>query len=116
MRFWAAALLWLPASMVVLSVARGFSVAPGGLAMTLASLAGLASCGLPLAFACRRIHRTGARGAAWGSFAVLAPATVLMILIAGLLGPWAVIVAAMIGSAPAWIVYALTRPFARSTR
>ena len=51
------------------------------------SLLTVAPAGLPLALACRRLHRKGYRVIAWAAMAVLAVVTVAATLVAGLLGP-----------------------------
>ena len=68
--FWALALLWLPAGVVVQALVRflpetGTQVGPGLSAAMLPMLAGslvlVAPCGLPLALGCRRVWRLGNR-------------------------------------------------------
>lgn len=113
-RFWGLSLLWLPAGIVVVSLARGVTppITPETLFMlpvALLSLAVTAPCGLPLALACRAIWRTGSPRAARTTFAVLAPMTAVAALFAGLLGPIAIAVYAGVLSVPAWIVYAVRR-------
>ena len=113
-RFWGLSLLWLPAGIVVVSLARGVAppITPETLfmlPMALLSLALTAPCGLPLALACRRIWRTGSPRAAWTSFAILASLTSVAALFAGLLGPIAIAIYAAALSVPAWIVYAIRR-------
>ena len=79
--FYAAALLWLPAGVVATAVVRfgPTAVAPGewptAIAMAASSLIVAAVCGLPLAFACRRLGRMGHPRAAWIGGAVLGAAT-----------------------------------------
>ena len=113
-KFWLLALAWLPAGIVVVSLARGVAppITPEALFMlpvALLSLAVTAPCGLPLALAFRRIWRTGSTRAAWTSFAILAPLTSFAALFAGLLGPVAIAIYAVVLSVPAWIVYAVVR-------
>ena len=75
--FYAAALLWLPAGLVVTAAAR---LGPSSLAVMAAAawlaLIVAALCGLPLAFACRRLGRLGHGRAAWIAGVVLGAATV----------------------------------------
>ena len=59
----------------------------------------VAPAGLPLA--CRRLHRKGYRVIAWAAMAVLAVATVAATLVAGLLGPAAIVIYALVLSLPA---------------
>ena len=68
------------------------------------SLIVIAPCGLPLAFACRRLRRLGYPAAAWAAMAVLGSATVGASLFAGLLGPVAIAVYAVVLSLPVWLV------------
>ena len=69
----------------------------------LASLVLVAPCGLPLAFACRRLWLFGHREAAWATMVGLGILTVWATLLAGLLGPIAIAVYAIILSLPVWI-------------
>ena len=113
-KFWLLSLAWLPAGVVVVSLARGVAppITPETLFMlpvALLSLAATAPCGLPLALAFRQIWRTGSTRAAWTSFAILAPLTSFATLFAGLLGPIAIAIYAIALSVPAWIVYAVVR-------
>ena len=113
-RFWALALLWLPTGVVATAVVR-FG-ADGGMAaepamwlatvpMMVGSLVPVAPCGLPLALGCRRLWRLGYRRGAWtagiGLGAVMVPAS----LVAGLLGPVAVALYAVVLSVPVWIAW-----------
>ena len=68
------------------------------------SLIVIAPCGLPFALACRRLWRLGYPAAAWAAIAVLRSATVGASLFAGLLGPVAIAVYAVVISLPVWIV------------
>lgn len=113
-RFWLLALLWLPAGLVLQAAVRfGGTVEPMMLPTLLAaagSLVLVAPCGLPLALACRRLWRLGYPRAAWGWGIGLGAVTVLATLVAGLLGPIAIIVYAVVLSLPVWIAaLALTR-------
>ena len=113
-KFWLLSLAWLPAGIVAVSLARGVAppLTPETLFMlpvALMSLAVTAPCGLPLALAFRGIWRTGATRPAWTTFAILAPITSFAALFAGLLGPVAIAIYAVVLSVPAWIVYAVVR-------
>lgn len=106
--FYAAALLWLPAGLVVSAAIRfgTASVAPdeGAAAlMALPSLIVAAVCGLPLALACRRLGRLGHARTAWIVGIVLGVATVAASLPAGLLGPPGIAIVAVVLSLPVWI-------------
>ena len=110
--FWPLALLWLPVG-VVTTTAFHFmlEMTPSEmfgmwLRMVLAaapSLVFVAPCGLPLALACRRLWWLGFRRAAWGVGSGLATVTVAASLLPGLLGPLAIVVAAVVLSLPVWI-------------
>ena len=101
--------LWLPAGIVVAAaVLRGNMPLMVDPQAWLALLV-VAPCGLPLAWACRRLLRIGYRVTAWAVFAVLAPFTAVASLFAGLLGPVAILAYALVLSAPAWIIYAFLR-------
>ncbi len=105
--FWPLALLWLPAGVVAQGVVR-FGPSAVGFADSGAFLAALGSldlaapCGLPLALGCRRLRRLGYRRGAWVAGIVLGALTVWATLVAGLLGPVAIIVSATVLSLPAW--------------
>ena len=60
----------------------------------------VAPCGLPLALACRRMWRLGYPLLAWTAGVVLGVVTVAASLVAGLLGPLAIAVYAVILSLP----------------
>ena len=116
--FWFWALAWLPAGVVVVSVARAglgsmplqpLSMMLMAAPMALLSLISIAPCGLPLALAWRQIERLGHPRAAWAAALVLAPLTAFASIFAGLLGPVAIAVYAAVLSVPAWIVYAVLR-------
>lgn len=100
-------LLWLPAGIAATALVRGmpWPVEP----YAWLSLVVTAPCGLPLALACRRLRRTGYPGTAWAAFAVLAPVTAVSSLFAGLLGPVAIAIYAMVISLPAWILSTFLR-------
>ena len=104
------ALLWLPAGTAAQAAVRfGASASafagPGEAMAALGSLAFLASCGLPLALGCRRLWCLRYRRAAWAAGIGLGVATVPATLFAGLLGPVAIAVWAMLLSLPAWIAW-----------
>ena len=107
--FYAAALLWLPAGVLVSAAIRfgPTAMAPGEGAtaalMALPSLIVTAVCGLPLAWACRRLGRLGHVRAAWIAGVVLGIATVAASLPAGLFGPPGIAVVAVVLSLPVWI-------------
>ena len=71
--------------------------------MAAPSLIVVAPCGLLLALACRRLWWLGFRRAAWGVGAALGTVTVAASLLLGLLGPLAIVVAAVVLSLPVWI-------------
>ncbi len=106
-RFWLLALLWLPAGLVLQAVFRFGGTAEPLMLQTLPAAAGslvlVAPCGLPLALACRRIWRLGYPRAAWAWGLGLGVVTVLATLVAGLLGPVAIVVYALVLSLPMWI-------------
>ena len=113
-RFWALALLWLPAGAAAMSVVRfgvdgGPAAEPGmGLAAVptmVGSLVPVAPCGLPLALGCRRLWRLGYRRAAWMAGIGLGAATAAASLVAGLLGPVAIALYAVVLSVPVWIAW-----------
>ena len=101
-------LVWLPAGVILTSVVR-FSeqlATPMGWLSLLAASASLivvAPCGMPLAFACRRLWRYGYPRVAWLAMAALGAITVAATLIAGLLGPIAIAIYASVLSAPVWL-------------
>ena len=109
--FWALALLWLPAGVVAQALVRfgaetGPHADPGLSAAMLPMLAGslvlVAPCGLPLALGCRRVWRLGyRRGAGW-AWIGLGAVTVAASVVAGLLGPVAIAVYAVVVSLPVW--------------
>ena len=118
--FWPLALLWLPAGIVAQAAARfgPDAVAAGRLGPWLAtmameglSLALFVPCGLPLALGCRRLWRLGYRRAAWAAGMGLGTATIAATLFAGLLGPAAIAVCAVLLSLPVWLAWRwLARP------
>ena len=105
--FYPLALLWLPAGVVASALVRGMGVPPEPQALL--SLVVVAPAGLPLGLACRRLHRKGFRITAWIAMAVLAAATVAATLVAGLLGPAAILIYALVLSLPAWLAALLLR-------
>ncbi len=109
MRFWLLAFLWLPAGVVAVTLARfgmayGFAIHPANLPMAAASLALVAPCGLPLALGCRTLWRLGHRRTAWSAGALLGFATTGSTIVAGLLGPVAIVLYTAFLSLPAWVM------------
>ena len=106
-RFWLLALLWLPAGLVLQAAVRFGGTAEPLMLPTLLAAAGslvlVVPCGLPLALACRRLRRLGYRRAAWGWGIGLGAVTVWATMLAGLLGPIAILVYALVLSVPVWI-------------
>lgn len=111
-RFWLAALLWVPIGVAATAVVRGFGLPLEPQAWL--SLLVTAPCGLPLAFAWSALRGLGYPGAAGAVCGVLAVATIVLSLFAGLLGPVAIAAHAIIASLPAWILYAILRLRARA--
>ena len=72
--------------------------------MMIQSLIPVAVCGLPLALACRRIWRMDFHRTAWSLGVGLGAVTTLATVLAGLLGPLAILIAALVLSLPAWVV------------
>ena len=113
--FFIVALLWLPVGLILSALLRGFGLDAGpgmwpGMALMMAgSLIVVAPAGLPLALACRKLRRLGFVRTTWAAAAVLAPATVTASLVAGLLGPLAIAVYAVILSLPVWIAVVVLR-------
>lgn len=110
--FLAGSLIWLPSGLVLTSIVRfpeQLASPMGWLSLlpALGSLIIVAPCGLPLALACRRLWRLGYREAAWAAMAVLGLVTVAATLVAGLLGPVAIAIYAVILSLPVWIAAAV---------
>ena len=113
-RFWALALSWLPAGVAVQALVRfgaasGPAVEPGmwlaTVPMMAASLIPLAPCGLPLALGCRRLWWLGYRRGAWLAGIGLGAITVAASVVAGLLGPIAIALYAVVLSAPVWLAW-----------
>ena len=112
--FWALALCWLPAGVFVQAAVRFVPQAGGApetgmlmmaAVMSVPSLVVLAPCGLPLALGCRRLWRLGRRRAAWWLGVSLGALTVAASVFAGLLGPVAIAVTALLASAPVWAAW-----------
>ena len=112
------ALLWLPAGVVAQAAVRfGPGSAVAGLATEVGSLVPFAPCGLPLAIGCRLLWGLGYRRSAWLAGAGLGAVTVAATLMAGLLGPVAIVVSAVVLSLPVWIAWFwLARPRMRGGR
>ena len=112
--FWALALLWLPAGLVAQALVRfgpetgpqaGAGLSAAMLPMLAGSLILVAPCGLPLALGCRRVWRLGyRRGAGW-AWIGLGAVTVAASVVAGLLGPVAIAVYAVVLSLPVWAAW-----------
>ena len=112
--FWALALLWLPAGVVAQALVRFLpetgpqadpGLSPAMLPMLAGSLALVAPCGLPLALGCRRVWRLGyRRGAGW-IWIALGAVTVAASVVAGLLGPAAIALYAVVLSLPVWAAW-----------
>lgn len=109
--FWALALCWLPAGVLVQAAARFVPQADGApeagmfmmaVVMSVSSLVVLAPCGLPLALGCRRLWRLGRRQTAWWLGVSFGALTVAASVFAGLLGPVAIAAFALLASAPVW--------------
>ena len=111
--FWPLALLWLPAGVVVQAAVRfgpGTDVTGNphmwpSLLMSAGSLASVVPCGLPLALGCRRLWRLGYRRGAWTAGVTFGAVTVMVTLLAGLLGPLAMAVCAVAVGLPVWIAW-----------
>ena len=108
------ALLWLPAGVAATAVVRfgadgGAAAEPAMWLATMPQMAGslvpVAPCGLPLALGCRRLWRLGYRRGAWTAGIGLGALTVAASLVAGLLGPVAIAVYAVVPSVPVWIAW-----------
>ena len=101
--FWPLALLWLPAGVFAQAALR---FGPGSMVSVMAAEAGsllpLAPCGLPLALGCRRLWRLGYRRGAWLAGIGLGAVTIAASAIAGLLGPVAIAVCAVVLGLPVW--------------
>ena len=113
-RFWALALLWLPAGVVAQAIVRfgadaGPPAEPGMWLATVPMMAGsllpVALCGLPLALGCRRLWWLGYRRGAWMAGIGLGAVTVAASVVAGLLGPIAIALYAVVLSVPVWVAW-----------
>ena len=111
--FWPLALLWLPAGVAAQAAVRFLPNAgplgdphfwPAALT-TAGSLVLVAPCGLPLALGCRRLWRLRYRHAAWIAGIGLGAVTVAASVVAGLLGPVAIAMYAIVLSLPVWIAW-----------
>ena len=100
--FLAFGLLWLPAGILLSAILRGFALLDP---MMMLSLLPAAPGGFPLALACFGIWRVARWPAAAGTFAVLAPVTVVAGLAGGLFGPLGVAGFAALVSAPSWVLF-----------
>ena len=112
--FWALALLWLPAGIVAQALVQflpetgpqaGAGLSPAMLPMLAGSLVLVAPCGLLLALGCRRVWRLDyRRGAGW-AWIGLGAVTVAASVVAGLLGPVALALYAVVLSLPVWAAW-----------
>ena len=111
--FWVLALLWLPVGVVAQALVRflpetGLPGSPHlwpAVLTAAGSLVLVAPCGLPLALGCRRMWRLGyRRGAGWVWIA-LGVVTVAASVVAGLLGPIAIALYAIVLSLPVWAAW-----------
>ena len=107
--FYLAALLWLPAGLALQAAIRfgSMSLHPADLVSAAMSLLLCAPLGLPLPLACRWLWRKGYPTAAWITMILLGLLTVVVALFAGLLGPFAIAIAAVLLSVPVLIAAAL---------
>ena len=111
--FWPLALLWLPGGVAAQAAVRFMPVdaSPGdphlwpAVLTAAGSLVPVAPCGLPLALGCRRLWRLRYRSAAWLAGTGLGAVTVAASLVAGLLGPVAIAVCAIVLSLPVWCAW-----------
>ncbi len=102
------ALLWLPLGVAATPVVRGMGLPVEPQAWL--GLVMIAPCGLPLALACRWLWRLGNRRGACIAGILLGTVTVMASLLAGLFGPFAIALSALILSLPVWAVcWCLTR-------
>ena len=112
--FWVVALVWLPVLFVVAMLFRIFIFDPlgGDLSLerllqdwsALLPLLVLVPAGLPLALACRKLSQAGSASLAYSLWVVLGLLTVPVVLYAGLLGPIAIVIYAVVVSLPVWLV------------
>ena len=117
--FWTLALLWLPSGVVAQAAVRFLPATDGppdhgmwlaAAPMAAASLAVLATLRPvpacpgpdPGALGCRRLWRLGYRRGAWWAGIALGAATVAVSVVAGLLGPVAIALYAIVVSLPVW--------------
>ena len=112
--FWSLALLWLPAGVVAQAAVRFLPATDGPpepamwaatVLMAVSSLVVAAPCGLPLALGCRRLWRLGYRRGAWWAGIALGAITVAASVFAGLLGPVAIAICAVVLSLPIWAAW-----------
>ena len=109
--FWAVALLWLPAGVVgqaalrflsIEEVMSGSTARISAMMMSSPMLLILVPFGLPLALGCRYLWRLGFRRAAILTAVGVGCVTVVATVFAGLLGPVAIAVYAILLSLPVW--------------
>ena len=96
--FWAPALLWLPAGVVMDEVLRTGSAEHLMTPCSLVEFLAVAPFGLALALACRRMGRLGYPGPALVAWLALGAAAA-----AGLLGPFDIGAQAILACLPAWL-------------
>ena len=113
-RFWLLALLWLPVGVAAQAAVRFLPKRSGApepdmwlasAAMAMSSLAVLVPCGLPLALGRRRLWRLRYRRAVWLAGIGLGAVTVAASLAAGLPGPVAIAIHAIVRSLPEWAAW-----------
>ena len=97
------ALLWLPATVMFSTLARGFSIPLDP--KIWASLWPTIFAGLPLATACWLISKHGNSRAAIITFLLTGIVTVLAAIIGGLFGPVGIFAYCAAASVPAWVVW-----------
>ncbi len=106
--FYLPALLWLPLSIIALTLLRGFAIPDQSLGEWLIFFT-LGPMGIVLPLACRAIWRQGYKKTTVVLGVILMPLTVLYGLVGGLLGPLGIVVSVLIASLPAWIVYGVLK-------
>lgn len=99
-----AAVFWLPAAVVLSTLARGFGMSPDPAVWI--SLWPTLPAGLPLAAACILIHRTGRPRGAKTVFLLAGFITVLAAVVGGLFGPLGILAYCFVASLPAWLALA----------
>ncbi|WP_156013481.1 hypothetical protein [Thioalkalivibrio sp. HK1] len=108
--FLAGALLWLPIALILQSLVRfgpEFFGQPMIGEMILSTIAP-APFGLPLALACACLWRHGFRKTAILSFVLLAPLSLVGIVVGGLLGLPGMTLISLLLSLPAWAIFSIS--------